>query len=343
MEAPSTQAVEGSVALAEADELFPGDCWGRLVSLAAEHADVLLCSAEETLGRHSSCSVVFTSQHLSMRHCTVTRKESVVMVTDLSTNGTFLNGTLIGKNKSALLSNLDELSLLMPHNKNIASIRYVFKERSSDAAAHALGPLHEYQVRGVLGAGAYATVRLGVHKATGQQVAIKMIEKKKMVGGSSRADAVHDEVSTLERVAHPHIIRILGHCEDSTTVYLILELVTGGELFDYVVKWPDGLPERAARTIFAQITDAVAYLHRMGISHRDLKPENILLAETPITEDGPFVVKLSDFGLSRLANDGAAMSTMCGTPTYLAPEVLSKKQYDHKVRGMGFSVSVVFV
>lgn len=193
----------------------------------------------------------------------------------------------------------------MPHHKTITSIRYMYKEPEQR-----LGPLDEYQVRGILGSGSYATVRLGVHKATGQQVAIKMIEKKKMVGGSSRADAVHDEVSTLERVSHPNIIRIHNHFENDSTVYLVLELVLGGELFDYVVKWPDGLPERAARVIFAQIADAVAYLHAQGISHRDLKPENILLAETPVSEDGPFCVKLSDFGLSRLVGDGAAMSTM---------------------------------
>lgn len=93
-----------------------------------------------------------------------------------------------------------------------------------------------YQIRQMLGAGSYAKVHLGVHKTTGQQVAVKIIDKKKMVGGSSRADAVHDEVSTLQRVSHPNIIQIYNHFEDETNVYLVLELVVGGELFDFVVK-----------------------------------------------------------------------------------------------------------
>lgn len=157
------------------------------------------------------------------------------MVTDLSTNGTYLNSVLLGKGVMKLLSNLDELSLLMPNNKNVPSIRYVYKEPEA-----APGPLEEYQIRQMLGAGSYAKVHLGVHKTTGQQVAVKIIDKKKMVGGSSRADAVHDEVSTLQRVSHPNIIRIFNHFEDETSVYLVLELVVGGELFDFVVKYADG-------------------------------------------------------------------------------------------------------
>lgn len=325
---PSTQAVEFSQECdTEPEAEFPDGCWGKLVSLSPEqHGDVFLRGEEQSLGRHASCSVVFSSQHLSGVHCKITRVKDVTMVTDLSTNGTYLNGTLIGKGTMKLMSNLDELSLLMPNNKSVLSIRYVYKEPEPTQ-----GPLEEYQIRQMLGAGSYAKVHLGVHKTTGQQVAVKIIDKKKMVGGSSRADAVRDEVSTLQRVSHPNIIRIYNHFEDDTNVYLVLELVVGGELFDFVVKYADGLPESAALAIFRQISEAVAYLHSNGISHRDLKPENILLAEAPTSDAGPFVVKLSDFGLSRLVNDGSQMSTMCGTPTYLAPEVLSKKQYDHKV------------
>jgi serine/threonine protein kinase len=119
-------------------------------------------------------------------------------------------------------------------------------------------------------------------------------------------------------------------------MYLVLELVEGGELFDFVVdRGCNGLPEDSAREIFRQIVDAVAYLHAKNISHRDLKPENILLAKKPVDEHGPFEVKLSDFGLSRLVGATSFMQTMCGTPSYLAPEVLggegSDKGYDVKV------------
>ncbi len=149
-----------------------------------------------------------------------------------------------------------------------------------------------------------------------------------MVGGSARAEAVRDEINILQSVSHPNIIKIHKNYETDSTIFLVLELVEGGELFDFIVKrGEEGLPEASAREIFRQIVEAVAYLHNQGIGHRDLKPENILLGKLPLDESGPFVVKLSDFGLSRLVGQSNLMQTMCGTPSYLAPEVLSQGSY----------------
>ena len=251
---------------------------------------------------------------------------------DNSINGTFVNGVQLGKNNRSILKAMDEIALLPTK-----FARYIYKERSAPDEEDDGGPAKEYHIQKTLGAGNFASVKLGVHKVTGEKFAIKCIDKKKMVGGSSRADAVRDEINILERVSHPNIIRIFKNYETETVMYLVLELVEGGELFDYIVKRGDsGLPESSAREIFRQMTDAVAYLHGMNISHRDLKPENILLGKKPVDDNGPFIVKLSDFGLSRLVGQSNLMQTMCGTPSYLAPEVLG----GGAVSGYGLNVDI---
>lgn len=358
-----TQAVEfESVLQDDGDvvDVFPPNSWGKLISLNPQYQDVILIQQEETLGRGANCTVhLKNNQHLSSVHCSIRRDKGLQLtfLTDRSTNGTFINGEKVGKDVQKVLSSMDEVSLLTPTSKTVPCVKYVYKERpgledditsggggggggglmSGVSGVSGIGGgssgaddlIKQYVMSKTLGTGNFATVRLGVHKKTGDRVAIKCIEKKKMVAGSSRAEAVRDEMNILERVSHPHIIGIVGHCETQSTVYLVLEFAAGGELFDYIVRRASGsrgLPENAAREIFRQIADAVGYLHGLGISHRDLKPENILLASEPPTEDGPFCIKLSDFGLSRLVGEGSFMTTMCGTPTYLAPEVLAPSQ-----------------
>jgi serine/threonine protein kinase len=237
---------------------------------------------------------------------------------------------------------MDEISLLPTKYA-----RYIYKERASeDDQEEDGGPAKEYHIQKTLGAGNFASVKLAICKSSGSKFALKCIDRKKMVGGSARAEAVRDEINILQSVSHPNIIKIHKNYETDSTIFLVLELVEGGELFDFIVKRGDqGLAEGSAREIFRQIVDAVAYLHNQGISHRDLKlrlrlfvivyffnfffvrPENILLGKQPVDDSGPFVVKLSDFGLSRLVGQSNLMQTMCGTPSYLAPEVLSQGSY----------------
>jgi len=138
--------------------------------------------------------------------------------------------------------------------------------------------------------------------------------------GTSRNDALMDEVKILTALSHPHIIQIFGTFETDQHLYLILELVTGGDLFDKIVEQKCGYSEPRARHIFSQILEAIAYLHSNNIVHRDLKPENILLARK-----GEDSIKISDFGLSRVIGEGSFMRTLCGTPQYLAPEVLGSE------------------
>ncbi|NXD17513.1 KCC4 kinase, partial [Nothocercus nigrocapillus] len=137
---------------------------------------------------------------------------------------------------------------------------------------------------------------------------------------------VRTEIGVLLRLSHPNIIKLKEIFETPTEISLVLELVTGGELFDRIVE-KGYYSERDAADAVKQILEAVAYLHANGIVHRDLKPENLLYA-TP-APDAP--LKIADFGLSKIVEDQVTMKTVCGTPGYCAPEILRGCAYGPEV------------
>jgi len=149
---------------------------------------------------------------------------------------------------------------------------------------------------------------------------MKIIDKKKFLlttHGSKRQNPLMDEVKILSNLDHPNIIGIKRAFETESSLYLVLELVTGGELLDKIAA-EKKFSEDKARNYFKQILEATKYLHEQGIAHRDLKPENILLKD----QDSE-IIKISDFGLSRVVDQASFMKTICGTPQYVAPEILS--------------------
>jgi calcium/calmodulin-dependent protein kinase I len=188
----------------------------------------------------------------------------------------------------------------------------------------------KYELFKVLGTGAFSEVRLGTDKRTGKQFAIKIIDRTKCKG---KEDMIETEVRILQRIDHPNIVKLYEKYEFDNKIYLIMELyhsinisVTGGELFDEIVG-RGSFPERDAARVVEKILEAILYLHSMGIVHRDLKPENLLLAEkSPHSE-----IKISDFGLSKIFNEVEVMKTACGTPGYVAPEVLKRQGYGPEV------------
>jgi len=137
----------------------------------------------------------------------------------------------------------------------------------------------------------------------------------------------------MKQVKHNNILRLIEIFEDVDKVYIVLELVEGSELFDRIVE-KGYYSERNTINIVRQILSAVQYLHKMGIAHRDLKPENLLCSGTDTDE----VVKIADFGLSKMFSGDTPLTTSCGTPGYVAPEVLTQETYDKAVDMWGVGI-----
>jgi len=134
--------------------------------------------------------------------------------------------------------------------------------------------------------------------------------------------ALQREIEIMKKVNHPNIIHLRGVYEVDKYVFLVMEYVSGGELFDRIAE-KEQYSERDAVIVMRKVIESIDYLHKNGIAHRDLKPENILLANQSSDTD----IKLADFGLSRMIDQGTMMKTACGTPTYVAPEVLKATGY----------------
>ncbi|KXJ87662.1 kinase-like domain-containing protein [Microdochium bolleyi] len=174
-----------------------------------------------------------------------------------------------------------------------------------------------YNVIRTLGEGSFGKVKLATHRMTGQQVALKIISRKKLIS-RDMVGRVEREIEYLQLLRHPHIIKLYTVIKTQNEIIMVLEYA-GGELFDYIVSH-GRLAEDKARRFFQQMLCAVEYCHRHKVVHRDLKPENLLLDEN-------LNVKIADFGLSNIMTDGNFLKTSCGSPNYAAPEVISGKLY----------------
>lgn len=181
--------------------------------------------------------------------------------------------------------------------------------------------LGRYEIGKLLGHGTFAKVYHARNVKTGESVAIKVIDKEKILKGGLIVH-IKREISILRRVRHPNIVQLFEVMATKSKIFFVMEYVKGGELFNKVAK--GRLKEEVARKYFQQLISAVGFCHARGVYHRDLKPENLLL-----DEDGD--LKVSDFGLSTVSDqiqqDGL-FHTFCGTPAYVAPEVLARKGYD---------------
>ncbi|XP_038993002.1 CBL-interacting serine/threonine-protein kinase 11-like [Hibiscus syriacus] len=179
----------------------------------------------------------------------------------------------------------------------------------------------KYELGRLLGCGAFAKVHHARNVRTGQSVAIKVIHKRKLSNISLMSN-VKREISIMSCLNHPYIVKLFEVLATKTKIYFVMEFVKGGELFSEVSK--GRFSEDLSRKYFQQLISAVGYCHSRGVFHRDLKPENILLGESGN-------LKVSDFGLSAVTDqirpDGL-LHTLCGTPAYVAPEILTKKGYD---------------
>ncbi|KAJ3272246.1 hypothetical protein HK104_004508 [Borealophlyctis nickersoniae] len=171
-----------------------------------------------------------------------------------------------------------------------------------------------------LGSGNFAKVKRAIRRDTGQRYAVKIMHLSRFALKPKFLENLNQEVSILMSVNHTNIIRIFEIFYEKDYVYIVLELADGGELFDAIIKHGK-FSEDVSRKIILQVFNGLKYLHDRGISHRDLKPENILFVHKNYSSD--WHIKISDFGLAKLTmSEEQMMRTLCGTPNYVAPEVL---------------------
>ncbi|KAL1918089.1 uncharacterized protein VTP21DRAFT_3355 [Calcarisporiella thermophila] len=315
------------------------DVWGVLRSINPQYETIYLTrkngedgvSTGYLLGRHAECDIKFNLKQISNRHCLIypehrkafqdNNEEACVYIEDMSSNGTYINGKKLGRNKRHQLRSGDEIQLAVHNEKKEEWFDDRFFVFQLPCRCSAVGDdnsfSRHYELIKHLGEGNFASVKLAKHRETGSLHAVKIIDKYKFAGKSKMTAALQQEVGILMGIHHPCIIQVYGVFDEERYLFIILELARGGELFDYIIS-KRKLSEPEVRHIFFQLFHALKYLHDRGIAHRDLKPENVLFADKDLLH-----VKISDFGLAKLVGENSFMATLCGTPNYVAPEVLS--------------------
>lgn len=322
---------------------------------------------EWIFGRNSKADVSFGVKipRLSGSHFKIWYKNPKdVLIQDLSTNGTYLNGKRLQKNTNYLLQMGDEISVgvgvpqdtllfivvyppqrdsakgILPNSDITTKIPLndtVRAEKEDIDFQRILNINEKYIIKNeVVGQGAFALVKKAIERNTGDTYAVKVISKRKL--GAGNRQSVLREIDILLKLNHPYITTLKDHFEDESFFYLVMEFVPGGDLMDYVAA-QGSIQEDAAREILRQTLKAINYIHDLDILHRDLKPDNILIAQ-----DDPIVIKLSDFGLAKITpsvstnknstdpladeedlKPGTLLKTFCGTLAYLAPEIINGK------------------
>ena len=180
------------------------------------------------------------------------------------------------------------------------------------------GNISQYITKGTIGKGTFGKVKLGIHKTTGEKVAIKILEKSKITSQDDM-ERINREITILRNFSHLNVIKINDIFETKDNYYILMEYCEKGELFNYIVE-KQRLSEEEASYFYYQLINGLEYIHEHNVVHRDLKPENLLLEKGNI-------LKIIDFGLSNYFT-GQLLSTPCGSPCYASPEMVSGNKYN---------------
>ncbi|KAI1311447.1 SMAD/FHA protein kinase [Xylaria venustula] len=266
------------------------------------------------IGRHPECDVVIDDPIVSNRHCLIFTEnkgdDTIAIMEDLSSNGTFVNEAIVGRNQRRELSEQDEIAVM-------DKARFIFRYPRS---RHSSAFLQQYTLLERLGKGHFAEVFLCVEKSTGQRFAVKIFTLQPGMEERSKMDGLQQEIAVLMGVSHPNVLCLKDTFNEKNAVYLVLELAPEGELFNHIVL-KQKLSESETRKLFVQLFQGIKYLHDRNIVHRDIKPENILLVDKDVH------VKLADFGLAKIIGEESFTTTLCGTPSYVAPEILAEGRH----------------
>ncbi|TYJ58676.1 hypothetical protein B9479_000512 [Cryptococcus floricola] len=322
----------------------------------------------------SKNDIVLSEKRVSNKHCRLTlgmpgksggpsvnplyqmwmngEKEPEVWIEDLkSSNGTFVNSVRVTGRR--LLQQGDEISLghqgaLPNKDGTVHDVRYIYRSVGhtgtvANKSSDPVGQVYErYQVLERLGAGSFAEVYKAVDVSTGDMRAIKQIVKHRFASKLSNLQMFYREISITRSLEHENICRLIDWYEDPQHISLVLEFVDGGDLLDYIMGYNgpgnSGIPEELAAAFTLQICSAMAYTHSLGVTHRDLKPENILLNNNP---NGPPTLKIADFGLAKMVHAGTMLTSMVGTPVYVAPEVMMQNEQGYENVVDSWSIGII--
>ena len=179
--------------------------------------------------------------------------------------------------------------------------------------------LSNYKITKILGEGTFSTVKLAINKETGEEIAIKILEKNK-IKNNKDLKRIEREINMVKNISHPNIAKVFDIKEDEQKYYFLMEFCENGELFNYIIG-KRKLSEEESAYFYYQIINGLEYIHLNNIIHRDLKPENLLLTKNNI-------LKIIDFGLSSYNTNDNLLSTPCGSPCYASPEKVSGQKYN---------------
>lgn len=284
-------------------------------------------------GRNMECDVVLsTCSRLSNKHFKLwfNLNDKTLWIQDTSTNGTYLNHNRLVKGSNYILNQGDEIAVGVGVPRDVIKFVVLFSDQFNPAKTSSnnnsviadQGIFKDFIIKNeAIGQGAFATVKKAIERKTGDSYAVKIINRRKALNtGGGAMFGVERELEILRKLDHPNIVKLKSFYEDMDNYYIVMELVPGGDLMDFVAA-NGAIGEEATQVITKQILEGVAYVHKLGISHRDLKPDNIL-----IMQDDPILVKISDFGLAKISDTTTFMKTFCGTLAYVAPEVITGKE-----------------
>lgn len=178
--------------------------------------------------------------------------------------------------------------------------------------------IDDYSILETLGHGAYSIVKYAIHRPTGRHVALKIYQKSKLLSGKKKI-SVKEEIALMKSMDHPNIVKLYQVMETDKELYLVMELINGTSLFKYIQRKPEKrLKESECAMIFSKLISAIKYCHKNRIIHRDIKMENIMITDS-------LDIKLIDFGFSVKLTSNQRLTSFCGTPSYVPPEVIAKK------------------